>query len=82
MYLLLLLLVPAVLAMLVAFILNPIHVSLNIVQIIAFGSAVFFGFVAYFQGLFATISTFYFLGAAALWLFLLLVRRQRPEPSC
>lgn len=80
MYLLLLLLVPAVLAVLVAFILNPIHVSLNLVQILAFCAAVFFGFVAYFQGLFESISTLYFFSAVAIWLLLLVARRPQAGP--
>src|SRR5699024_209347 len=45
--LLLLLLIPAVLGFVISFILNPVHVFTNIVQIIAAAATVLFGFVAY-----------------------------------
>lgn len=79
-FIVLLLLVPAVLAMLVSFILNPVQVTLNVVQIVAFLAAAFFGFVAYYQGFFSSISTLYFAVAAGMWLCLLFFRRPKTPP--
>lgn len=79
-FLLLLFLVPAVLAMLVSFILSPVQVTLNVVQIVAFLAAAFFGFVAYYQGFFSSSSTLYFAVAAGTWLCLLFFRRPKTTP--
>jgi flagellar basal body-associated protein FliL len=73
--LLLLLLIPAVLGFVISFILNPVHVFTNIVQIIAAAATVLFGFVAYFQGFFESVATLYFGLSLLAWLGLVFLRR-------
>ena len=79
--LLLLLLIPAVLGFVVSFMLNPVHVLTNIVQIIAAIATVLFGFVAYFQGFFESAATLYFGLSLMSWLGLVFLRRPGPATA-
>jgi len=67
-------LIPAVLGLLLAFLFNPIHVVLNLLQIALFFVTLACGTVAYFQGFFETPATSYFFGAGIFWLLLAFFR--------
>jgi len=72
--LLLIPLVPLLIGLVIAFVLNPVHVFLNIIQIGLGISTLVCGTVSYFQGFFESAASGYFIASAGLWLLLVLLR--------